>query len=623
VRECMTPGPARGGYADRRMGNLRGTFGVGVSAVCMLLAEGRAAAAPTTSLVNPLVAPSECAQCHEFINPLEIDQEPPVSSMLVWRGTMMANAARDPVFWAAVAVASQDAAADATGLLEGATEHCIRCHAPRAFLEGNTEAIALEDLTETQREGIDCELCHRMTDDPDTPAGNAGYVIDDVMVGGNVPRRGPWSYDPDAPESARPEHSTIADPFTGTSRLCGTCHDVTTPKERVDEAGDPMGMQFNEQRTYSEWLGSAFADGGEHHRECQSCHMPAVSDAAGCEPFYEAGDPALLHPTGARRHDLVGANRFMLERLRDLYGQDEVPAEHFDITIARTDEFLGRSADLEMALPEVVDIREGFALDVTVINKTGHKLPTGYSEGRVAWIEVTVGHRDELLFSSGLWEASQRQEDDQLRTYEAIAEDHTDGTHNHLLRNDRWVVDDRIPPLGLRPDPQTDPVGDRYALLEDGTWPNFDTASYGFGGRNDVVDATPEDDFDFLDVRVRLLYLINTPEYIEQLRDDNLTNDAGEQVWTLFAEAGGATPVVLGEAATKVAVIGLVGQPEPSEGTGTTTDMDPGTSSGMQQREEADGCGCRSIPAMDAWWALLLVVGSARRRRARAPIVRD
>jgi hypothetical protein len=585
------------------------------------------AAAPTTMLQNPLVAPVECAECHEFLNPLELEDEPAISPMLVWRGTMMANSARDPVFWAAVAVAAQDAEADATGLLAGATESCVRCHAPRAFLEGNGMATSVDELTNTQREGVECEACHRMMDDGVTPAGNAQYVLDDVLVGENVPRRGPWTYDPAAPETHRPPHETIADPFTASSRLCGTCHDVTTPRDRVDDDGVVVHAGFNEQRTYSEWLGSAFAVEGDDFRSCADCHMPAVEDAAGCGPFYEEHDPTLLHPEGARRHELLGANRVMLEILRDLYGADEVPAEHFDLTLERTDAFLQGAASIDIELPDVIDVTQGIdALDVTVTNQSGHKLPSGYSEGRMAWLEVTVTYDGEAIFSSGLWDdATGLQTDDQLRVYEAIADEHATGKTSHLLLNDHWVVDTRIPPRGLKPDPQTDPVGERYALLEDGTWAHHDTVSYAFAGRDDVEDTSPQNANDAVDVQVRLLYLVNTPEYIELLRDDNFTSDAGQLVFDLFEEAGHARPVVLGHVVRKLPVVGLVGQPMPPAADDTTTGSSPGGSSsgtgeGLTDTEAAaadadGGCGCRSSAPVGLPWSIALLLLRCRTRR--------
>lgn len=589
-----------------------------------------ATAAPTTMLSNPLVAPVECAECHEFINPFELENEPAISPMLVWRGTMMANSARDPVFWAGLALAAQDAEADATGLLTGATETCVRCHAPRAFLEGNAGVTSADELTPTQREGIECEVCHRMMDDGVTAAGNAQLVLDDVLVGENVPRRGPWTYDPDAPETHRPPHETIADPFTASSRMCGTCHDVTTPRDRVDDDGELVHAGFNEQRTYAEWLGSDFAEEGDDFRSCQDCHLPAVEDAAGCAPFYEENDPTLLHETGARRHELLGANRVMLEILRDLYGADEVPAEHFDLTLARIDSFLQGSASIELQLPEVIDVTEGIpTLGVTVTNQTGHKLPSGYSEGRMAWLEVTVVYDGEVLFSSGLWnDATGLELDDQLRVYEAIADEHATGKTSHLLLNDHWVTDTRIPPRGLEPDPQTDPVGDRYPLLDDGSWAHYDEIGYGFAGRDDVEDTTPQNADDAVDVQVRLLYLVNTPEYIELLRDDNVSNDAGQLVFDLFEEIGHAKPVVLGQTVRKLPVTGLVGQPTPPGGADTTAGSDEGTGAGgtgdggstssAAQEDGADGgCSCRAVAPSRGTWALFSVLLVARRRRPR------
>ncbi len=600
----------------------RGTW---IAWAALALAPATAAAAPTTTLTNPLAPPSDCAKCHEFLNPFEQADEPSVSPMLVWRGTMMANSARDPVFWAGLAVAAQDVAADTSGTLTDATQLCVRCHAPRAALDGNLDVTSIDELTPTQREGIECELCHRTVEDPATPAGNAGWMLDDTLAGTTVGRRGPWSYPADAPEGERPGHDWIQDTYLGTSRMCGSCHDVTTPAERVDADGNPMGVPFNEQRTYSEWLRSAYAAEGEDHRECQDCHMPAVSPAAGCGPFYEAGNESLLHETGARRHDFVGANAFMLGILRDLYGDAEVPAEHFDETLSLAG-FAASAAAIELTAPASVDLREGIdALGVRVVNQTGHKLPSGYTEGRSMWLEVTFTYEDTVVYSSGRWLDGDYERDDQLHTYEAIAHDHVDGTRDHLLRNDQWLVDERIPPLGLTPHPETDPVGDRYALQADGTWPHFDEVTYAFPARDDVEDVSPALDNDAITLQVRLMYLVNTPEYIEFLRDENTLNGAGDFVAGLFADAGGSVPAVLGQTTLVLPVTGLVGQPTAADDTagpagtddGASTGSDGESTGGAASDSDASGCACTTGrgSATSPWW-LVALFGLRRRRRS-------
>ena len=143
----------------------------------VLLGTGPAHADPTQphELDNPLVWANQCEYCHSYNNDPAVGSEPYYAPWFTWRGSMMANAARDPVFWAAVALASQDAAEPSE------TEACIRCHAPRAFLEGRGDAIAQDELYLEDLAGVECELCHRMVDDG--ALGNGQYAIDDVLVG--------------------------------------------------------------------------------------------------------------------------------------------------------------------------------------------------------------------------------------------------------------------------------------------------------------------------------------------------------------------------------------------------------------------------------------------------------
>ncbi len=591
-----------------------------------------AAGAPTEpeTLVNPLVQTAACELCHTYVNPVVQAEEPPYAPFRTWQGSMMANSARDPVFWAALSVASDDSPGD--------TELCVRCHAPRAFLDGNGGVTSIDELTSDEIQGIECELCHRAMEDPGTPAGNAQYRIDDVVVGTNVPRRGPWDYTDGNDE---PPHSWIADPYLGTSRLCGTCHDVTTSAERVDDDGNGLGVPFNEQRTYGEWLRSDYAVPGPGFRSCQDCHMPAVEDMAGCAAHVNSQS----HPVGGRRHDLVGANRFMVELIRGEYGSmgsNSVADLFYNTTIERMDEFLATSATLELSAPDQIDLAEGIAaLGVRVINESGHKLPSGYSEGRIAWLEVTAEYAGQPVYSSGRWEAATGIEADaQLRTYEAVAEDFADGAQFHLLRNNHWLVDTRIPPRGLVPDLETDPVGDRYTLQQDGTWPNFDDHAYAFDSAPQIVDATPGDDSDdVLQVTVRLRYLINTPEYIEFL--GGAGGEAGQHVAELFDLAGGATPVTLGEQTVSIPIVNFGTQAGTSSGgsssggadstTATPTSSDggsplpPGTSGEPGSSESSgtaatdgggEGCGCDATGRSGAaWFAIVLAVPWLRRRR--------
>ena len=609
-------------------------------------------AAPTQpeELVNPLSPPVTCELCHGYENAIAHFGDPDYSPFRTWQGTMMANSARDPVFWAGVAVADADA--------PGETELCIRCHSPRAFLNGNADAVtSFDELEPEEREGVECELCHRAMEDPMTPPGNAAYMVDDTIVGVNVPRRGPWGYTEGGPVP-EPPHSWIEDSYIGSSRLCGTCHDVTTGTERVNEAGVGLGMNFNEQRTYSEWVNSAYSQPGPGFQSCQDCHMPEVANMSGCTAHLNQ----FTHATGGRRHDLVGANRFMVGLLRDEYGSagaNLIADFYFDNAIAAMDEFLPNSATVDIVAPINMDLEQGVEdIFVTVTNNTGHKLPSGYSEGRVMWLELTAEYAGQVIYTSGEWNQATGHidEDPQLRTYEAIGMRWADGTTLHLLLNDYWLRDDRIPPLGLTPDIETDPVGDRYELLPNGTWPNFDRHTYEFPGAPEIFDATPSDNNDdFLEVTVRVQYIINNTEYMDFLQAE--AGEAGMHVATLFDLAGGATPVTLGEGTVSIPITNFGSEnPGGDETTtsaedttstttgGLTTDgentstteggpggqtslpggTDPDPSSGTVDTEPGaaddggEGCGCRSGGGSGMPGAALLslmLLGLRRRRR--------
>lgn len=595
-----------------------------------------AAGAPTQpgQLTNALQPASECNKCHAFANEGELADEPFVTPV-AWQGTMMGSSARDPVFWAGVAIAHQDE--------PGATADCVRCHAPRAFVGGREAAISIDELLPDDLSGVDCELCHRMIADAEAAVGNARYTIDDVLgADGDVPKRGPWDY----LAGAKPKHGYAVDEgYLASSRMCGACHDVTTAQTRLDAAGQSLGVPFNEQRTYSEWLASAFAVAGPDFKSCQDCHMPAVANVAGCAEFDAQGD---RHATGGRRHDLAGANRRMVELLKQVYGdagEKAVADVFFDIALESVDRTLAEAATLEVSGPAEVDLELGIAgLAVTVTNNTGHKLPTGYSEGRVMWLEVTGRYGGQVVYSSGRWIEGQGLEGDpQQRTYEAHAVEHASQEAFHLLRNNTWLVDSRIPPKGLKKGLETDPVGDRYALLADETWPNFDAVSYDFPAAA-VVDVTPEDaGDDVMTLAVRLLYVINTPEYVQFLADENKTNEAGQVAADLIAGLGPVAPLELAAWSQDVPLRGLM-LPAPgsssgssgssgevgSEGPAPTTGESPSPSSGAGsssggettvanetssgQRGDA-GCGCQGGGSLGGLAVGALLLGLRRRRR--------
>jgi len=79
-----------------------------------------------------------------------------------WRGSNMAQAARDPFFWAALAVAAQDSIC-AFGR-PNATDMCLRCHLPTGWLAMRSDPPNGSTMNGADFDGVTCVLCHRMID---------------------------------------------------------------------------------------------------------------------------------------------------------------------------------------------------------------------------------------------------------------------------------------------------------------------------------------------------------------------------------------------------------------------------------------------------------------------------
>ena len=175
---------------------------------------------------------------------------------------------------------------------------------------------------------------------------------------------------------------------------------------------------------------------------------------------------------------------------------------------------------------------------VTVTNETGHKLPTGYPEGRRMWLNVkgydALGGN--LLYESGAYNASTA-----VLTHDADAKIYETqpgishrlspiiglpvGKSFHFVLNDTVFLDNRIPPRGFTNAAfiaaQAEPVAHTYA---DGQY--WDNTLY----------TLPED---VRFVEVTLYYQGTSKEYVEFLRDEN--NDPVPNAGSLFYDAWAAT----------------------------------------------------------------------------------
>jgi hypothetical protein len=102
-----------------------------------------------------LEAPTKCFNCHAGY-----DQA--VEPGFNWMGSMMAQSARDPIFWACLTVAAQDSVW-ALGN-PNAGDLCERCHFPEGWLGGRSDPANASAMTGSDFNGIHCDFCHRAWD---------------------------------------------------------------------------------------------------------------------------------------------------------------------------------------------------------------------------------------------------------------------------------------------------------------------------------------------------------------------------------------------------------------------------------------------------------------------------
>jgi hypothetical protein len=190
---------------------------------------------------------------------------------------------------------------------------------------------------------------------------------------------------------------------------------------------------------------------------------------------------------------------------------------------------------------------------VRVVNQTAHKLPSGYPEGRRVWLHLEAfDAADELVFASGEYDSDTGvlTHDEQSVVYEihgglspglAAALGMPAGPSFHFVLNDTVYHDNRIPPRGFTNAAflaiQSPPVAHGYA---DGQY--WDDVAY-------ELPNTAKS------VRVRLYYQSTSKEYVEFLRDENVTNTMGQQLYDAWVTHGRSTPVLMAEATADVNVL--------------------------------------------------------------------
>lgn len=381
--------------------------------------------------VKNLESPDKCDNCHGGYNRA-------VEPAFNWRGSMMANAGRDPIFWATLAVAEQD--------FDGSGDLCIRCHSTGGWYAGRSTPTDGSGLAAGDADGVECDSCHKMTNTNNSEYQGvmiAPFVANDeetlakgyygsgmLSLWGGSEKLGPYS-------DAVARHQFMQSKFHRDVDYCGSCHDVSNPavgdlahNNGTQASSDPVTASgvpgspvdgkaaFNNfpfqygivERTYSEYksgllsqtlvsnyaalpsdlkagaIKAAFdsakgnyADGTARYFSCQTCHLRATA-GQGCNKR------GVLVRTDLPLHDMTGGNCWMPDAILYQNSQGTLRLGGGLTTVQIDAINAGKSrAQQQLKLATSLSI-SGNKLRIT--NLTAHKLISGYPEGRRMWLNI-------------------------------------------------------------------------------------------------------------------------------------------------------------------------------------------------------------------------------------------
>lgn len=412
------------------------------------------------------ITADQCMACH---NGLSTPTGEDVSIGLSWRPTMMANAARDPYWQAAVRREVLDHAQARTAI----EDKCSTCHMPmarfQAHLGGQQGEVfsslpigaSDQNIHLLAADGASCTMCHQISaEDLGTEESfTGGFKVDTSTQMGQR-----WVFGPFEVDEGRQRIMQSASGFQPrqalhleSSEFCASCHTLYT--HALGPEGEVLG-ELPEQVPYLEWRHSAY----QESRQCQSCHMQKVE---GKMPISSVlGEPR----DRFSRHSFRGGN-FLMPRIFNLYrhqlGVTALPQE-LESSSRQTLQHL----EQDSAAISVSSVRRSnsyLEVDVAVQNRAGHKLPTAYPSRRV-WIHFLVRDgSDRVIFESGsfrkdgsikgndndsepsLYEPhfQKIESPDEVQIYEAIMVDHKGEVTTGLLSGLRYVKDNRLLPQGF------------------------------------------------------------------------------------------------------------------------------------------------------------------------------
>jgi hypothetical protein len=341
------------------------------------------------------MSPDSCARCHREI----------VSQ---WKQSLHAVADTEIIYARVVAEFREKHGIEASNW-------CAACHSPLRVARGQLN-IKVADV---EQPNVDCTICHSITEihspagdnrftlhlipEKDYAAGLSQRVSERLLLLQPSAHQARWN----AAMTKKPE-------------FCGACHTQTAPPFMIEAGHAPVL-----QDTFGEWQRSKFNTADAALRKtCQDCHLPVENGARGIfgkkipSHYFAGGSVDIARLSGAR------------ERLKLMTG------------------LLANTASLS------VEMQSCGAGEMQLLAKVlnygaGHNLPTGVTDLREVWLEVTVtDEKGAVIYHSGGIDDAGHLDEAAVRFGVRLGDEERKPVRFHDIARARYIFEDTTIPSG-------------------------------------------------------------------------------------------------------------------------------------------------------------------------------
>ena len=417
-----------------------------------------------------------------------------------WKGSVMAQASRDPLFWAGLTVAAQDAVY-ALGT-PNAADICVRCHFPQGWLDGRSDPVNCVDMRGEDYDGVSCKICHYLYDpfyestyngtregndwtnywdeaidlqstinatrNADAEAASAiKFFNGSSFFSNNVPVSGGYTENGGGHmflvthttgiadgkrasfSDANAKHDMLYSRYHKSKYMCGTCHDISNPalanygadtNAPLPSETLPAYSYAHVERTFSEFMLSGYgriggmtgtgpyapdvfstSHAGNEIATCQDCHFRDIDGAAAAKGGVIRPGESTAHPlSGVPQHRMIGGNLWIPYILASTdpaspnYNPTNEALLNQGPAILTLDLTQGTALDPvilletvnrsgQMLQESISMIHESYSLSnrtftLRLQNHTGHKLISGYPEGRRMFLNIKAYVGDDVIY---------------------------------------------------------------------------------------------------------------------------------------------------------------------------------------------------------------------------------